>query len=526
MRKARIAITLLLVLAVSAGLVGCGGSPQAQPKDTSKDKPAPKPTKSVVFARASDSDNLDPVIQDGNPNIWIFNLVMEGLIRTTNDGKGIEPCLAEKWEFNQDKTALTFTLRKGVKFSDGTPVTVQDWVFSLDRARLTKESPWQFSLEAVKEVKALDADHLQIVLKSPWAPILADLAMFNATVTSEAYFKKVGLEGFSQKPLGTGPFYFVEWKKGEHISLKKNPNHWQKDVPLVDEIKFVVVPEDNTRIMQLQGGTVDLIDAVPWSRIDEIRKDPNLQMVLAPSTSTTYLVLNNAREPFKKLKVRQALAYATDRDALVKTVLFGNGKVAVSFRPPDGPMYNDKLQPKPYDPVKAKQLLAEAGYSKGFKTTIMINPATIANVQIATVLKEQWAKVGIELNIIQYDGPTLSAKRRGSEYDVTTSGWTDDIVDPSQEAEYMCVSKTSKNFWTNWGNQEADGLAQQAKSEMDTAKQQKIYDRIQELVYNEVPLIPLYHTPYPVGMRKGITGFIQTPLGNYRFEKLDKASGK
>jgi len=524
MKKARIVITLLLILAISAGLAGCGG--QAQPKEAPKTTPAPKPTKSIVFARASDSDNLDPVIQDGNPNIWIFNLVMEGLIRTTNDGKGIESCLAEKWEFNQDKTVLTFTLRKGIKFSDGTPVTAQDWVFSLDRARLTKESPWQFSLEAVKEVKAPDPDHLQIVLKTPWAPILADLAMFNATVTSEAYFKKVGLEGFSQKPLGTGPYYFVEWKKGEYITLKKNPNYWQKDVPIVDDIKFVVVPEDNTRIMQLQGGTVDLIDAVPWSRIDELKKDPNLQVVLAPSTSTTYLVLNNAREPFKKAKVRQALVYATDRDALVKTILFGCGQVAVSFRPPDGPMYNSKLQPKPYDPEKAKQLLIEAGYPKGFKTTMMINPAGIVNVQIATILKEQWAKVGIELSIIQYDGPTLSTKRRESNYDITTSGWTDDIVDPSQEAEYMCVTKTSKNFWTNWNSQEADTLAQQGKSEGDTAKRQQIYDRIQEMVYNEVPLIPLYHTPYPVGMRKGVTGFIQTPLGNYRFEKLDKASGK
>ncbi len=519
MRKLKLVLTLVLIFVMVASLSACGGG---KAKNTGK---------TIVMARPMDSDNLDPVIQDGNVNIWVFNLVMETLVKTDAEGtKNDLPGLATEWKVAPDKKSITFTLRQGVKFSDGTNMTADDVVFSLERARTTKASPWLFALEAVEKTEKVDASHVKVSLKSEWSPIFADLAMFNVVITSKAYFEKVGAQAYSQKPIGTGPFMFVEWKKGEYILLKRNPYYWQKGKPLVDEIKITVVPDDNTRIMQLQSGAIDMMEFVPFSRVVDIQKDPNLNMILVPSTSTTYIGFNNSKPPFNDPKVRNAMAYGTDKAALIKTILFGNGYEATSFMPKAGPMWNPNIKSKPYDAAKAKQMLAEAGYPDGFKTEIAINPARLNDVQIATVLKDQWARIGVELTVKQLDAATLRTYTRGLQYQVSVGGWTNDIVDSSQITEYMTNPTVSRCFWTGWEvakdskQKQAFDLAVKAKSELDNAKRQELYYQIQQLVDDDMPRIPIYHTPYLFATRKTITGFVQTPLGNYWFENLDKVT--
>ena len=209
--------------------------------------------KQIIMARNEDSRNLDPVTQDGNVNIWMFNLVLEGLVKTNDEGTKIEPALAKSWDISKDGLTWTFHLLEGTKFSDGTPVKGEDWVWSLLRARDTEESTWKFALEAVADVTAPDDKTVVIKLKEPWAPILADLAMFNCTVQSKAFYNKVGAQVYTQKPLGTGPYMFAEWKKGEYMILKKNPHYRVAGLPKTETIRVNVVPDDNTRVMQLQS---------------------------------------------------------------------------------------------------------------------------------------------------------------------------------------------------------------------------------------------------------------------------------
>ena len=364
----------------------------------------------------------------------------------------------------------------------------------------------------------------------PYLPIMAGLAMFNATIGSKAYFDKVGAEAYSQKPIGTGPFYFAEWKKGEYILLKRNTYYWDKGKPLVDSVKITVVPDDNTRIMQLQSGTVDMVENIPFSRVAEVQKDPKLNMILAPSTLTQYLGFNVTKKPFDNPKFREALAYGTDKAGLIKTVLFGVGEEATSFMPKAGPMWNPNIKSRAYNPEKAKALLKEANVPAGTKIELAINSANVTQQQIATVLKDQYAKIGIDLVIKQMDNATLRTYYRALNHQMIIAGWTNDVVDPYQLAAYTAYPQSSKNFWTGWaqtdpvGAKKAEDIARAAETEMDQAKRQQLYYDLQQYVDEANIRIALYHTPYTFATSKSITGFVQTPLGNYRFETLDKVT--
>lgn len=476
--------------------------------------------KPIVISRPADSDNLDYVMQDGNVNIWMFNLTLEGLVKSSDDGRTIEPMLAEKWDVSKDMLAYTFHLRKGIKFSDGTPVKGADWVFSLTRARDTKGTAWAFSLEAVKEVLAPNDSTVVITLKKPWAPILADLAMFNASVTSKAYFEKVGDTGFSQKPIGTGPYAITEWRKGEFILFDKNPHYWRPGLPKTAQIRMTVVPDDNTRILQLQAGDVDATTFVPWNRMAELNAGGNLIAAAIPSTETRYIQFNITKKIFSDVRVRQALDMATDKNAMSKLILYGFGQPAKGFMAKAGPYWNADLKINSYDVAKAKSLLAAAGYPNGFETTITLPAGNTVNAAIATVLKEQWSKIGVKVNLETLETATATTKFKKMETDITLRAWTNDMVDASQQVDYACVYANIKNFYTGWQDPEVEKLAQDAKSELNDKKRMAMYYKIQELYQRDIPMITLFHVPYPVAMKKSLKGFVQTPLGNYRFENL------
>ena len=514
--KSKKVMSLIVVLMVTANVFS--GCSKVTPKPTSTTASI---AKQIVISRPADSDNLDYVMQDGNVNIWMFNLALDGLVKSSDDGKSVQPNLADSWDISPDKLLYTFHLKKDIKFSDGTPVKGSDWVFSLTRARDTKGTAWAFSLEAIKDISSPDDNTVVIKLKNVWAPIIADLAMFNASVTSESYFNKVGAQAYSQLPIGTGPYMFKEWKKGEYIQLEKNPYYWEKGLPKTEAIKIKVVPDDNTRILQLQSGEVDATTDVPWNRMAELNSDPKLTSLAIPSTETRYVQFNTTKKELSDKRVRLALDYATDKRALAKTVLFGYGQDAKSFMAKAGSFWNDTLVPNAYDVNKAKELLAAAGYKDGFDVTITLSAGNIVSQSIATVLKEQWKKVGVNLNIEMLETATATEKFKSMKSSITLRGWTNDMVDASQQVDYMCVYSNIKNFYTGWDNPEIEKLALQGKTEIDKEKRQAIYYKIQELYAQDMPMITLFHVQYPVAMKKSLKGFVQTPLGNYRFKNLE-----
>ncbi|MDR3322468.1 MAG: ABC transporter substrate-binding protein [Synergistaceae bacterium] len=473
----------------------------------------------IVVARLEDSNNLDPVMQDGNVNIWIFDLVMEGLLRTTDDGSGIEPMLAESYEVSDDSLTYTFTLRDGLKFSSGDPVIAEDLIWSYERAMTTEESVWRDLLENIGSVEAPDDTTFIIRMKQASPVSEATFTLFNVLIGDKSYFDEIGLENYSKKPLGTGPFMFDEWRQGEYLRIAKNDNYRNTDDIRTQSIKFNVVPDDNTRVMQLQSGEADIITFVPWNRLSEIGTDPALKVLTPQSTEMRNLDINCVEGPTADVKVRRAIAMAINKEAIVKTVLFGYGTTADSFIS-SAVTYYSKPQVPEYDVEAAKALLAEAGYPDGFEATLTTVSGNAVYEQMATMIKEQLAAVGIDMKIELLEAGTHNNLRNNLKLQMFFGGWTNDIPDPSQQAGYFTVPTMSNCVHTGWVNNRAVELTMSASVEMDSTKRAELYAELQQIYADEVPSVPVYYAPFPVAMKAKISGFAQTPLGNYRFANL------
>jgi len=325
------------------------------------------PGGTLRFGRSTDSNNLDPVTNDGNVNIWYFMSIYDQLVRVAPDGISLVPGLAESWEMSDDGITYTFNLRPNVLFSDGTPMTADDVIFSWVRAANDPEQHWTFTLTALKRdadgqvegISTPDDTTVVVELAQPWSPFLSDVAMFNMSVISKA-FAEGNEERLTQECMGTGPFALGEWTKGETLSLVKNANYWEEELPLLDGVVVSVVPDDNARILQLQGGELDAMMDVPSSRVPELQQDPNLKVYQFPSTLTQYITMNTREAPLDDPFARRALQYATDRQTLIDVMLFGVGVPATSFMPKGALYWNDTLTPYTYDVAKAQEELAQS----------------------------------------------------------------------------------------------------------------------------------------------------------------------
>ena len=509
MKRFEKVVALVLCLALALSLAAYGGE-QAEPSK-------------IVIGRPIDSDNLDPVTASHNENLWIFNLIMDGLVRSSDDGTKIEANLAKTWDISPDGLTFTFHLIEGVKFSDGTPVKGEDWVWSLLRARDDKTSVWGANLQVIKDVKAPDDKTVIITLKEPSAPIMAALAMFNTVVASKAYFEKVGPDGYTQKPIGTGPYIIDKWAKGEYLSFKKNPYYRIQGLPKTDEIRFTVVPDDNTRVMQLQSGDIDAATYVPYNKMQELSSDSKFLVKDYPSTLVQFIGINCGKKPLDDVRVRQALNYGIDKDAIKKVVLYGYGEIGKSFMANSIMYSNTKLEGYPVNIEKAKKLLADAGYANGLKLEFLARSGNLLYSQVAVIVKDALSKIGVDVSIKMMESATVRSLVRGYNYDLAIDDWSSDMVDPAQAVDRMVVyTDASRCYYTQWKNDEAIKLALDAKKEMDENKRKDMYYKIQEIHTKEASFITLFYMGYPVAMKKNIKGFVQTPLGNYRFENLEK----
>lgn len=479
---------------------------------------------SFTFSRADDSDNLDPVTQDGNKDIWILMSVYDQLVRVNDAGTKIEPALAEKWEIAKDGLTYTFHLRPGVMFSDGTPLKASDVKYSLNRAKTNKKSGWTFSLDPLKDIATPDDATVVLTLAQPWAPFLSDLAMFNSSVISEAFATKIGEEKLVEQMMGTGPFTLAEWKKGEYILLKKNDKYWTKGLPYLDEIKITTVPDDNSRILQLQGGQIDGMYDVPLNRVAELEKDTKLTVNKFTSTYNNFVALNVRNAPLNDVKVRQALNYATDKQTLIKVVNFNIGEISNSFMPNGALYWNQDQTGYPFDLEKAKALIKESTIPNGGKIAIQIQAGAASALQLVTALKDMWSKIGIDLDIQQLEQAVVTDNYRGNKFEAYATGWTNDIIDPDELVSYAIIPEAFENYHTGWMNPEAIDAAKKGRSTLDDAERRKLYYRVQELHMQDAPFVYLYVLPYVDVLATKVKGFLHHPMGQWSWVNTSLAA--
>ena len=479
------------------------------------------PATRLVHGRPTDSDDLDPVTCIGNQNIFIFNLVVEGLVKTSDDGKSVELCLAESYTVEDDGTKWTFKIIPDLKFSDGSPVTAADWQWTFDRAIETTDSHWWMCVSNIDHVECPDDLTVIIYLKQAAASTLANLAIFDLGVQSKAYWDKVGADEYKNGPIGTGAFMIKEWKKGEYITFAANPYYRVEGKPLTQEIDFKVVGDDNARTIQLQGNDIQSCESVPFSTMSQLESDANIVVSPNPATRVYWISMNTENEYLKDPKVRKALAMAVDAQQYVDMVSYGYCTPAGTVLNPSSGYCNTDLKPPVADIEGAKALLAEAGYPNGFEVRMLLRGGNATYEQIATILQFQWSQIGVTMTLDQREATAYSAARKEMDLDVIISGWSDDVLDPTSMMQFIFDFDTNCGYYTNYHYPE-EWIAKndQATVELDEETRKQLYWEIQQMFIDESLYIPIMVVPWQNAYRVGVEGFVQTPLGNYRFENL------
>jgi peptide/nickel transport system substrate-binding protein len=468
------------------------------------------------IAREQDSTTFDPIYTILAPDVWVINQFYSTLVRANADATDIVPDLAESWTVSDDGTVYTFKLRDA-QFSDGTPVTAEDVVFSLERVRDEETSPMRGLFTVMTKAEAPDPKTAVLTLSTASPAFMSTLAMFAASIVPKHAVEAAG-ESFGENPVGSGAFVLDEWRRGDRIILKKNPLYWEAGLPKLDGIEWIYVANDNTRVLQLKAGEVDAATFIPWNQIAGLEADPAINMQLDKSTRMDHILVNHAHPPLDQKSVRQALNMAIDQKAIVDAVTFGFGVPANSFFPLDGMDYNPDNPNYPYDPERAMAMLAEAGVSD-LSLDFVIVAGDSAHEQIAVLVQDQLAKVGVTVNIVKMEAGQQWDALVAGEYDIGLMWWINDIFDPDQKAKF-CVYGDDENrsYYTNYKNPEVTRLVDEAAVELDPVKRRELYFEIQRIAKDDVHWIDLYYSPFRNASRANVHGFVQNPLGRYMLE--------
>jgi peptide/nickel transport system substrate-binding protein len=497
-------------------LAACGGSGGGTVGGQSG---APVRGGNLVIARTADSQSMNATTVFDNESIWIFEQIMEPLYTVTPNGKGVMPWLATGYKVSPDKKTYTFTLRKGVKFSTGKPMTSADVKFSLDQARAASKG-WGYIDTAIKSVSAPAPQTVVVHLKYPWAPLLADLSLFANGIVPARYGGQTENE-FYQHPVGTGPFKWDYWHKGSALKLVRNPGYWQAGKPYLNSVTWTDVPSDNTRELQLKGGQAQVDEFPAWSTVASLKSTPNVVMHLFSSTRTDYLLLNELRKPLGDIHVRRAISLAINRPALIKAVLFGNGKPANSVFPPQVPYYQKATKGLQYNLAAAKQEMAKSSVPHGFSTTILIDSGNSDQRTVATIMQSELKPLGITLKIQQLDPNTVNDNQQSLKYNISLAYWTMDIPDPDELATFAVDPKSgARSFFTAYDNPTVVTDTHQAEKTLATSQRQQLYNQIQSLAAQDAFMGFLYYSPYAYAAAASVHGFYVTPLGNYHLENV------
>jgi ABC-type transport system substrate-binding protein len=527
----KVLITLLLAL-VAIGLCFAGGGPE---KEGAAPAGKAKAGGVLVFGRSGDAVGLDPAREDDGESFYIADNIYETLVEFKLGTTEIEPGLAERWDASADGLEFTFHLRKGVKFHDGTDFKADAVVFSLSR-QFKKDhphynyGPWKYwgymdMDNIIEDVVKVDDYTVKILLKKPEAPFIANLAMNFAAIVSPAAANQYK-EDFFNHPVGTGPFKFVSWTKDDNIVVERFDGYWGQKAYL-DRVIFKVIPDATARYLALKKGEVDLIDFPSPADLPAIESDPNLKVVKQAGLNVGYLAMNTQKKPFDDKRVRQAVNYAINKQEILEAVYGSLGTPAKNPLPPTMWSYNDKIKDYPYDPEKAKKLLAEAGLASGFSTTLWAMPVTRPynpnGRRMAEIMQAQLAKVGIKAEIVSYEWGTYLDKTDHGEHDMALLGWTGDNGDPDNFLWVLLSIPSAEVPASNiafWRNEKFNALIKQAKETPDVAKRTQLYMQAQEIFKEEAPWVTIAHSLVVAPMKKSVENFKLSPLGQRVFHEV------
>lgn len=508
--------TCAAALLTFAAAIACaaGTSARAQEaREPSEQCPATGGT--LTFARTADVSGW--YYQSNNPTIWAWPLVSLALVRNNIDATGLEGAAAESWDVSDDAKTFTFHLRQGLKFSDGSPLTSADVLDSFQTSMSDPENVQQGIWPDGTTIGAPDESTIVITLVEP-QPAFVD------NLLSQVGIYPAGSKpaDMANNPVSAGPFIMSEWRKGQEVVLTRNPHYWNQPYPCLDEVDLVVVGDSTTQALQLQAGQIDIAQELPPSQIAALRQAPGVTVPLFPTLAEELIRLQRTRQPaFADRNVRQAMNYAIDKQAIADLVFFGTASVQDSEMPRT--KFYQPQTPYAYDLARAQELMAASGYPDGFSTTLLIASGDPVESGIATIVKDQLADIGIEVEIQQVEAGTKFELRGDKAFEMFLATTSADQIDPQIFWAFCCAEGFSlDSAWTDYSNPEMNALFEQVRSEGDEARRAELFAEMQRMVWEDAAQLYLVFLEAPMGVRSNVQGFVVPPTRHHYLETVYK----
>jgi ABC-type transport system substrate-binding protein len=468
----------------------------------------------LIIAQGTDPTNLDPALATDSPSATVNSHIFETLFELTAEGT-IEPRLATSYAVSADGLTWTLDIRQGVTFHDGTPLTAQDVKASLDRfIDPANAYTFRFLLSRIQGVEVVGDHQVQINLASVFAPLLAHFTHSSTAIV------KVGLD-HDVTPVGTGPFEFVSWERGQRVDLKRYEGYWG-DKPGIEGLRFLAVPEGTTRMALVETGEAHVAVRVPPQDIARLNANPNVTVQNVSSLRTIYIYFNHTMAPFDDVRVRQAVNYAVNKEEIAEFVLGG------AVRPSDAPISPGIFGYTPvgnyaYDPERAKALLAEAGFPNGLSTTLYSpNGRYLQDIQISEAIQSQLAEVGIDATIETLEWAAYLAKTNvpavDNEVPFAMLGWG--TVTGDADYGLYALFHTSQHVPSGsnrafYSNTVVDALLDEARSNPNPSLREQLYADAMQLIWDEAAWLFLHSETQLVAVRDGVQGLIIHPTERY-----------
>ena len=483
--------------------------------------------KDVVVAVASNFTTLDPYDANDTLSQAVAKSFYQGLFGLDKDMK-LQNVLAESYKVSDDGLVYTIKLRTGVKFQDGTDFNADAVKANLDRASNPDNHLKRYNLyKAIAKTEAVDPATVKITLKQPFSAFINILAHPATAMISPAALQKYGKDiGFH--PVGTGPYQLETWNQTDFVKVKKFTGYWQAGLPKLDSITWRPVVDNNTRAAMLQTGEATFAFPIPYEQAKVLEGNAKLNVVAAPSILQRYISMNVTQKPFDNPKVRQALNYAINKDALIKVAFAGYAVPAEGPVPP-AIDFAARYKPWPYDPAKARELLKEAGYPNGFTTTLWSSHNHSTAQKVLQFTQQQLAQVGIKAQVTAMDAGQRATEVEGkgqkeSGVRMFYTGWSASTGEADWALSPLFASQNWPPTLFNtafYSNKQVDDFLAQALKTNDPAEKTRLYKAAQDIIWQESPWIPLVVEKLVSAHSKNLTGFWIMPDTGFSFEDAD-----
>ncbi|MDF1485502.1 glutathione ABC transporter substrate-binding protein GsiB [Ramlibacter sp. H39-3-26] len=483
----------------------------------------------LVVAVQSNFTTTDPYDANDTLSQAVAKSFYQGLFGFDKDMKMV-PVLAEGYTASKDGLVYTVKLRSGIRFHDGTPFNAEAVKVTFDRATNPDNKLKRYNLyKNIARTEALDATTVRFTLKEPFSPFINTLAHPSGVIISPTALAQYGSKGIAQHPVGTGPYRFVEWKATDYLKVARFDGYWKKGYPKLDSITWRPVVDNNTRAAMMQTNEAHFAFPMPPEAVASLQAKPSLEVTSAPSIIQRYLSLNTLQKPFDNPKVREAINYAIDKDALVK-VAFAGYAIPAEGVLPKGVAYNTRLGPWPYNPAKARELLKEAGYPNGFETTLWSAYNHTTAQKVIQFVQQQLAQVGIKVQVLALEAGQR-VERVESAQDPATApvrmyyvGWSSSTGEADWALRPLLASESFPPRLFNtayYRNDAVDADLAKALVTTDDVEKTRLYADAQQRIWKDAPWAFLVTERLLSVRARNLVGFYVIPDGSFNFDEAE-----